>query len=213
MEKERERMSLHCLHTRLVQGASLLLLGCLLVAGPAMAADGGKIPLYTEKEIFWRPAGSLPSSFEVLPLPTEGPAQHGFLVDGYDFAGLGDSVAVIKAGFEAGFPVVIVAPGTHADPNDPQFKVPDLLPPEYVFGRARGSPPEAAPRRGRWRDCVLREQGRREAVRRQFQPRVSPDVELRRRRGVRPRQGADADTRSLRPDALRSKLPDGPAAH
>lgn len=105
-------MSVHCLHARLVQGASLLLLSCLLAAGPVMAADGGKIPLYAEKEILWRPAGSLPSSFEVLPLPTEGPAQHAFLIDGYDFAGLGDSVAIIKAGFEAGFPVVIVAPGT-----------------------------------------------------------------------------------------------------
>jgi hypothetical protein len=104
-------MSIHGVRIRLVQVATVLLLGFLLVAVPAIAADG-KITLYAEKELLWPGAGSLSSSFDVLPLPAQGPAQHAFLVDGYDFAALGDSVAVIKSGYEAGYPVVIVAPGT-----------------------------------------------------------------------------------------------------
>jgi hypothetical protein len=88
-----------------------LLLGFLLVVAPAGAAGSGKITLYGEKEIFWQPARSLASSFEMLSLPAQAPPQHGFLIDGGAPSALGDSIALIKQGYEAGLPLVIVAPG------------------------------------------------------------------------------------------------------
>ncbi|MCU1230025.1 MAG: hypothetical protein JWO97_2909 [Acidobacteria bacterium] len=91
-----------------------LLLGFLLVVAPAGAAESGKITLYETKEIFWKPARSLASSFEMLPLPAQGPPQHGFLIDGSASSTLGDSVALIKQGYDAGLPLVIVAPAADA---------------------------------------------------------------------------------------------------
>src|SRR4051812_10204375 len=91
-----------------------LLLGFLLVVAPAGAAESGKITLYETKEIFWKPARSLASSFEMLPLPAQGAPQHGFLIDGSASSTLGDSVALIKQGYEAGLPLVIVAPAADA---------------------------------------------------------------------------------------------------
>ncbi len=107
-------MSIHGLCAPIVRMTSWLLVGFVLVITPAKAADNGKMPLYAEKELLWSAAGSLPSSFEMLPLPTQGPLQHPFLVDGYDFAALGDAVATIRSGYEAGLPVVIVAPTQEA---------------------------------------------------------------------------------------------------
>jgi hypothetical protein len=82
----------------------------LLIAVPAWAAEVGKIPLYTEKEILWEPAASLGASFDVLPLPAQGPLQHPLLLDGYDFKALADAIPAIKAGYDAGMPIVLVAP-------------------------------------------------------------------------------------------------------
>ena len=82
----------------------------LLVVIPLRAADSGKLPLYVENEIFWKPARSLASSFATMPLPTQGPPQHAFLVSGQAASPLGDAIDVIKSGYQAGLPVVIVAP-------------------------------------------------------------------------------------------------------
>jgi hypothetical protein len=95
---------------RVVSRGVWLLLAFLLVVTPAGAADNDKVQLYGEKEIFWGPARSLPSSFDIVPMPASGPAQHGFLVTGYDSSTPAESIAIIRQGYAAGLPVVIVAP-------------------------------------------------------------------------------------------------------
>lgn len=82
----------------------------LVVAVSAFAAEPSKIPLYTEKEVLWPSAGSLSSSFSVMPLPAQGALSHAILVDGYDFASLTDSIPAIRDAYNAGQPIVVVAP-------------------------------------------------------------------------------------------------------
>jgi len=90
---------------------SWLLPVLLFAVVPAWAANtAAKIPLYTEKEILWKPAAVLASSFDVMPLPAEGPLQHGVVLDGHNSGTLGDSVAMVRAAYEAGQPIIIVAP-------------------------------------------------------------------------------------------------------
>ncbi len=91
-----------------------LVLGFLFAVLPARAADVEKIKLYAEKELFGDVADNLASSFDIMPLPAEGPLQYPVLVDGYDFSTLSGSVAGIRAGYAAGLPIVIIAPSSEA---------------------------------------------------------------------------------------------------
>lgn len=102
-------MSLQRVHARLVRRALSIVAGLLIVALPAFAADPVKIPLYAPKEVLWKPSAVLSSSFDVMPFPAEGALQHAVLLDGHASEGLGDSAAAVRAAFEAGMPIVIVA--------------------------------------------------------------------------------------------------------
>jgi len=89
---------------------SWLLPVLLFIVAPAQADTTAKIPLYTEKEILWKPAAVLASSFDVMPLPAEGPLQHGVVLGGNNSGSVADSTAIIRAAYEGGQPIVIVAP-------------------------------------------------------------------------------------------------------
>ena len=77
----------------------------------------------------------------------------------------------------------------NADPSDTNFKVPDLLPPDYISA-------VRADRRQKMRDAVdgalaaFEKQRPGQAARRQFQPGLSADVQPAGPRGVRAGQGA-----------------------
>ena len=99
----------------------------------------------------------------------------------------------------------------NADPNDKNFNVPDLLPPDYISAVRAG-------RRQQMRDAV---EGELAAFEKQAQAKQMDDnFNLAYRlmssaagpRGVRPGQGAGVGARPLRPHALRPELPAGAAA-
>ena len=94
----------------------------------------------------------------------------------------------------------------------PNFKVPDLLPPDYISRGAGRAPAEAA-RRRRWRH---RHRSRRTPPAKQLDDNFNLAYRLMSSpqgpRGVRPRQGAGRGPRPLWPHALRPVLPAGPAA-
>ena len=77
----------------------------------------------------------------------------------------------------------------NADPSAPGFKVPDLLPPDYISA-------VRAERRQKLRDAVdgaiasFEKSRGRQAARRQLQPRLPADVQPEGPRGVRPGEGA-----------------------
>jgi len=101
-------MPVHYVRPRPLSSTLWLLLTLLLFTVGARAAD--KIPIYTEKDILGNIVGNLPSSFDVMPLPADGPLQHAVFVDGYDSARLGSAIATIRAGYAAGLPIVILSP-------------------------------------------------------------------------------------------------------
>lgn len=107
-------MSIHGIRFRSVPKSSWLLLGFLLLVAPVWAADGGKIAVHAEKELLGEVAGHLASSFELTPLPSQGPLQYPIVVDGFDFPTLGDAVGAIRNGYAAGLPVVIISPTPEA---------------------------------------------------------------------------------------------------
>ena len=77
----------------------------------------------------------------------------------------------------------------NADPSVPNFKVPDLLPPDYISA-VRAERRQKLRDGRRWVAGSVREQRGRQAARRQLQPGLSPDVEPEGPRGVRHREGA-----------------------
>ena len=99
----------------------------------------------------------------------------------------------------------------NADPTDPNFKVPDLLPPDYISA-------VRADRRQKLRDAVdgaveaFENNARRPAARRQLQARLSLMSSPQAREAFALADGAGRDPRPLRPDALRPELPAGPPA-
>ena len=97
----------------------------------------------------------------------------------------------------------------NADPNDKAFKVPDLLPPDYVTAvrESRRRSLRVGDRRRRRRVRVV---GRRPAARCQLRRRVQADVEPPGARGVRARRRAGRGPRPIRPHPVRTELPAGP---
>lgn len=82
----------------------------VLLVPSLVAAEGDKVPLYAQEEMFNPIAGSLGSSFALTPFPAQGPLQHGVILDSYNFPALGSVLPAIKAAYEAGQPVVILSP-------------------------------------------------------------------------------------------------------
>ena len=85
---------------------SLLLI--LFVVVPVFAAE--KVTLYGEKETLWSAARGLASAIDIQPLPAQGPLQHGVLVSAHSLSDFHDAIPLIKGAYDAGLPIVIVAP-------------------------------------------------------------------------------------------------------
>lgn len=81
-----------------------------LLTPTVFAANNGKVALYAEEQIYNPLAASLQSSFDLTPIPAQGALQHGVIVDSFNFAALGPSLAAIKAAYDAGQPIVILSP-------------------------------------------------------------------------------------------------------
>src|SRR5438874_4780677 len=95
---------------------SLLLI--LFVVVPVFAAE--KVTLYGEKETRWGAARGLSSAIDIQPLPAQGPLQHGLLVSAHSLSDFHDAISLIKGAYDAGLPIVIVAPAPQSQsfPDD-----------------------------------------------------------------------------------------------
>ena len=99
----------------------------------------------------------------------------------------------------------------NADPSDPNFKVPDMLPPDYLAALR-------VDRRRNWREMVdrtrraVRNVAGRAAVRLDIPPGLHADVLAEGPRGVRTASGAGSGAREVRHESIRPELPAGAPA-